>query len=123
VDLGQQLAEAFQRRFGTGFERLGVEARGAVDLRLVAVGAPDQVRLQADEGIAAADRAALHRFQQEAVGTAVGQLHEGRNGGLQVGDDLRVDDLAAAFVMDRPEILEGRREAHGRVPMAGYCSR
>ena len=44
----------------------GVGQRRAIDLGRFAVGAPDQVRLEADDRIAAARGAAFDGFEQEA---------------------------------------------------------
>src|SRR3546814_19114235 len=63
--LVEQLAQRLERRLMAGLEAVLVEAGVAVDFGLAAVAAPQQVRLQADDRITAAHRAALDRFQQE----------------------------------------------------------
>ena len=81
-----QRAQRLERRLGAGREGVGLGARAAVDLGLRAVGAPDQIRLEPDDRIAAAHRAAFHRLQQKAHRLAAAELEEGRDRRLQVGD-------------------------------------
>ena len=65
---GQKFAQGFRRGLGAGFERILVEADLPVDLGLLALAAPEQVWLQADNRIAAADGSALDGFQQAGPG-------------------------------------------------------
>ena len=87
---------ACERRLGAGRERVGLCARAAVDLGAGAVGAPDQVGLDADDRIAAAHGAAFHRLEQEAHRPAAAELQKGRDRRLQVGDQRRPHDLRLA---------------------------
>ena len=64
--LGDQGAQRLQRRRGRRRERFRIMLRRAVDLRLRAVAAKDDVRLKPDDRIAAADLATLDRFKQKA---------------------------------------------------------
>ena len=109
------LLEDGERVVGDGFEGGDVEAGAPVDLGLALAAAPDQVRLETDERVAAADRPALDRFQQEAVGAAVGQLEHRRNRRLQVGDQRRPDDLRpSGGIGGGPQsLLQGRNSIAG----------
>ncbi|MDQ1153347.1 hypothetical protein QE389_000546 [Brevundimonas sp. SORGH_AS 993] len=65
------------------------------DLRPVGATAPDDVGVQRQDGVAALDRPAFHRFQQTGVGAVPTQLQEGRNRRFQVVDQATDDDLGA----------------------------
>src|SRR3546814_8922840 len=84
--LVEQLAQRLERRLMAGLEAVLVEAGVAVDFGLAAVAAPQQVRLQADDRITAAHRAALDRFQQAGPRPAVSEFEESRDRRLEVGD-------------------------------------
>ena len=84
----------------------------AVDLGPAAAAAPDQVRLEADDRIPPARRAALHAFQQEGVGLAVGELEEGGDRGFEVGDPDGPGQRAAPGIVGRAE--GGEAGAHRR---------
>ena len=98
-----------------GSNASAVEAGAPVDLGAVAAAAPDQVGLDAQDRIAAADRAAGHALQQEAEGAAIGELEQGRDRRLQVGHQRGRDHL-------RPARLVGGGEAR-RSPAATSMSR
>ena len=70
---GDQVAQAVQRAAGLGREAAGGDVGALGDLGLVAAAAPDQVGLERDDRIAAAQGAALDRFEQEGVGPARGR--------------------------------------------------
>ncbi len=89
--------------------------RRPADFRVVAVGPEDQVRVQADHRIAAAYRAALHRFQQEGIGAARRQLQIGRHRRLQVGDETRPHDLGATGLIGCAEFFKRWLDLHYRV--------
>ena len=78
--------------FSTSKAALFVE-RLAVDLGPVAEGAPDDVGSDADDRVAPAHGAALHRFQQAADGLPVAQLQGRRDRRLEVGDEPRPHHL------------------------------
>ena len=59
----------------------------------IAAAAPDQVGLEADRRVAPAHRAALDRFEQEAVGPAFGELEHRRDRRLEIGDQRGPDHL------------------------------
>ena len=82
--LRDQLPQAVQCRLGAGLESVAVEPCPPVDLGPVAAAAPDQVRLDAQDGVAAADGAAGDALEQEAVGPALGELEQRRDRCLQV---------------------------------------
>ena len=94
--LGQERAQRFEGRQLLGLEGVRMALRLAVDLGLVTEGAPDNVGVDADDGIAAAHRTALDRFQQAAHGAPVGQLEHGRDGRLEIGDQARPYHLRSA---------------------------
>ena len=85
--------------------------------------APDHVRLEADDRVAAAHRAALDRFQQEGVGPPVGQLEIGRDRRLEVGDQLGPDELRLAGVVGRGEGVEVGRDRHRLLTAAAAAGR
>src|SRR5262249_7002709 len=89
-----------------------VDAGPAVDLGLVLEAAPDHVRLEADDRIAAAYRAALDRFQQEGGGATVRPLEISPDRRLEVGDQLAPDELRLAPVIRVGEGVELRRDGH-----------
>jgi hypothetical protein len=71
-------------------------ARGTVDLGTAFDGAPDQVGVETDDGIASAYGAALDRFQEKAHGPAGRDLEKSRHRSLQVGDQRGPHDLRLA---------------------------
>jgi hypothetical protein len=87
--------------------------RLAIDFGDVAAAAPDQIRLEANDGIAAACLAALNAFQQERIfprppfGIHT-QLQESGNRRLQVGDMTGIDRLGLVLVIDACESREIR---------------
>ena len=92
-DSCEQGAQRGERRLRLGLEGVGLGDRRAVDLGLVADGAPDEIGLEADDGVAPAHGAALHRFQQEAHRPPGAQLQLGGDRRLEVGDEARPHDL------------------------------
>lgn len=79
LELGRrdQGAQGFQR--GPVFRRedVGQNVGAARDLGLAVPAAPDHVRRQGDEGVAAVDGAALDRLEQAGVTPPVPDLQEG----------------------------------------------
>jgi len=71
-----------------GFRRetVGIVQRGAIDLGFAASAAPDQVRLQSDDGVAAARFPALHAFQQKGIVACRAAAFEAQ---LEIGGDRR----------------------------------
>src|SRR6185437_9801769 len=107
-----QRAQRVQRPALDRLEGMRIDAGAAVDLGLVPGAAPDHVRLEADDRVAAAHRTALDRFQQEGVGPAVGQLEIGGDRRLEVGDQLGPDELRLAPVVSAREGVELGRDGH-----------
>ena len=114
--LGDQRAQRIERRRAARLERLGVSARAAIDRGLAVMRAPDEVRLEADDRIAAAHRAALDRLEQEAHGFATAELQEGGDRRLEIGDERRPNDLRFAARVPRGKGVLGRLDLHD------YCS-
>ena len=81
-------------------------------------GAPDQVGLEADDRIAAAHGAAFDRFEQEAHRPAVGDLQEGRDRRLEVGDQRGPDHLRLAARVAFRELCCLRLDLHGGAQLA-----
>ena len=105
----QQGAQRLQgRRASRPRRHDGFGERLAVDLGPVAEGAPDDVGSDADDGVAPAHGAALHRLQEAADGLPVAQLQGGRDGRLEVGDEPRPHHLRLALA-----IALGERGARG----------
>ena len=97
--LGQQGAQRFQRRQLVDLEGGQIGLRTPVDLGLAAEGAPDDIRGDADDRVASAHGAALHRFQQAADGLPVAQLQRRRHRRLEVGDQPRPHHLGRALAI------------------------
>ncbi len=79
-----------------GLEGVGLGNGCAIDEGLLAFGAPHDVGLEPDHGVASARRAAFHRFQQEAHGAPGGELQVGGDRRLQVGDQAHPYNLRGA---------------------------
>src|SRR6185437_1032484 len=107
-----QRAQRVQRPALDRLEGMRIDAGVAIDLGLVPGAAPDHVRLEADDRVAAAHRAALYRFQQEGVGPAVGQLEIGGDRRFEVGDQFGPDELRLAPVIGTGEGVELGRDGH-----------
>ena len=101
--LRQQRPERSKRGQRRGRERVRVRLGRAVDLGLGPVGAPDEIRLAADDGIAAARGAPFHQLQKEAVRPLMRELQHGRDRGLQIGDQPRPGHLRHALVVTARE--------------------
>ncbi len=114
--LGDQGAQRGERAAGDGLERCRVRARLAVHLGAVAEAAPDQVGLEADEGIAPARGAAFDRFEEEAVGPPIRQLEHGRDRRLEIGDQRRPYQHRPAVGVALSEIREAGGELHRARP-------
>ena len=71
---------------------MGDAAHGAVflDDRLLLPDAEDQPRVRPEEAVPRPFLSPFHALQQEDVG-AVGQFHQGRDGGFRIGEDLPAD--------------------------------
>ncbi len=115
--LGDQAAQGLQRRLGAWHEAIAGRACAAVDLGLAVDGAPDEVRLEPDDRVASAHRAAFDRFQQKALRPALGDLQERRYRCLEVGNEGGPDDLRLA-----PRVALGERrclrlDLHGNISL------
>ena len=108
-----QRAQCLERRLGAGHEGIRLRARAPVDLGARAIGAPDQVGLDADDGMAAAHCAAFHRLQQEAHRLAAAELEKGRDRRLQVGDQRGPHHLRLAAAVAFGECGFRRLDLHG----------
>ena len=108
---------------GQGVKASGFAARVAVDLGAAAVGAPDQIRLDADDRMAAAHRAAFHQLEQEAHRLAAAELEERRDRRLQVGDQRRPHHLRFAAGVTFGEDALRRLDLHSlRFYLAGRAA-
>ncbi len=96
---------------GASLEGVVLDAGAAVDLGSTRAAAPDEIWLEADEGVAVA-HAALDGFEEEGVGPSVGELEHGRDGRVEIGDQRRPDDLRHAAAVGRGEIVESGRRGH-----------
>ena len=72
---------------GTATKASRPVARVAIDLGAAVAQAPDQVGIEPDDRVASAHRAALDGFEQEAHRPAGGELEEGGDRRLEVGDE------------------------------------
>ena len=88
---------------GEGAKAFGSDCGRTVDLGLGAVGAPDQIGLAADDGIAAARGAPLHQLQKKAVRPLMRELQHGRDRRLQIGNQPRPGHLRHALVVTARE--------------------
>ena len=75
--LGNDVAQRRERRIAGRYESGGIGGRRAVDLGALAVDAEDKVRLEPDDRIAAAHRAALDRLQKKTHRPSAGDLEKG----------------------------------------------
>ena len=89
------LRSAASEFLGAGREARKI--RRARDLRACALGAEEQIRIEAEHRIAPAHRAAFDRFQQKGVPPAAGELQEGGDRGFEVGDEPGEDELRLAL--------------------------
>ena len=96
---------------GTGLELVAVDACAPVDLGLGAATAPDEIGLEADEGVAVA-HAALDGFEEERVGAPVGELEHGADGRVEIGGERRPHDLGGTTSVGLGEGVEGGSYAH-----------
>ena len=101
---GQKRAQRFKRVASQIGEGGLVKARLAVDAALGAVALPDQIRLHADDGVAATHLAASDRFQHERVGARLGQFQHQADGRIQIGSQPGIDQLVAPLL---PGCLKG----------------
>src|SRR5262249_15312742 len=92
---GHERTQRLERRLVAGREG-AVAARRAVDLGTALDRAPDEIGLEPDDRVATAHRAAFDGFQQEAHGTAAGDLEERRDRRLKVGNQGGPDHLRLA---------------------------
>ncbi len=113
-----QLAQRDQRLVRAGLERVGIGGGAPVDLGGVAAAAPDHVRLDADHRVAPARGAALHGFEQEAVRLLAGDLEEGRDRRLKVGDQRGRDHLRLAARIGAREVRFVGCQAHAWSPIS-----
>ncbi len=118
---GDQRAQGNERRLGTGREKLRVGQRVAGDLGTTGAGAEHDVGVEPDHRVAAAYRAALDRFEQEAApGAARRQLQVGRHRRFEIGDQGRGNKLRLARGVPWREGFEGwkRHQLPGSLPSA-----
>ena len=107
---GDQRAQSVERMALQSLERIGIEARLTVDPAFGAAAIPDQIGLHADYGIAPADLAAGHRFKHEVVFARARQLQ--RDGRIEIGGQLQIQNLFLARGPTGFEFLEGRGQFH-----------
>ena len=106
-------AQCCKGRFVARREAVGLVAHPAVDLGTSRHGAPDEIGVETDDGIASAHCAALHQFQQEAHGARAGDLEKRRHRGFEIRDQRGPDDLrlAAGVSLGKRRCL--RLDLHG----------
>ena len=90
----------------------GCGLRRPVDLRPPVVDTKYEIRFQTDNGVTAAHRAALNRFQEKAHGPRTGNLEKSRDRRFQIGDERGPYDLRLARRVTRCERLSRRLEVH-----------
>ena len=93
-------------------ERVRVANRIAIDRRIVVLAFPKEIRLQTDKRVSAADRAAFHRFQKEAIGAVPGQLEHSRYGRFEVRHQPAPNDLRFARLVAAGKRWEIRTRLH-----------
>ena len=107
---------------GQGANARASVRRLVVDFGTVAAASPDQVGIAADERVAPADGTALDRFQQEAVGAALGELQHRRDGRVQVGHQHRPENLRASVVVGTDELRKIGSNVHRTCRADQSCS-
>ncbi len=115
--LRYQRAQSLQWRLGASDECIGVGAGRAIDLGLRAVRAPDQIRLDPDDRIAATHGTALHRLEQEAHCFAAAKLQKGGDGRLKIGHQRGPHHLRLSAAVVVGEDAFRRLNLHE----IGYC--
>ena len=108
------VAQHVQRVTRHVLKRIRVIARGTVHRRCVALAAPDQIRLHANDGIAPAHLAAGHRFQHKCVFSSPRQLEHQRHRRIQISRQTGIDDLVLARAIASGKIVKRRGQCHGR---------
>ena len=86
----------------------------ALNLGIAAAHAPYLARLDADDRVAAAHRAAFDRFQQEAVRPPGRQLEHCRYRRLEVGNQTRPDHLCLAGIVGARKLGDARLDQQGQ---------
>ena len=111
---GDQGAERLEGRHGLRRELSGRHACAARQLGLLPPAAPDHVRVERQDRIAALDRAAFDRLQQAGIGPVAAELQEGRDRRLKVVDQPPDDDLrtAAGQTLDEADAARVLRLDH-----------
>ena len=74
--------------------------------------APDEIRFDADDGVAAARFPALYALEQEGVVAGLCQFQPGRDRCLEIGNPPREQYLAAALAIIPLEDVEIRLDLH-----------
>src|SRR5690606_37680881 len=113
----QERAQRIERRFRTGDEGIRLLAGIAIDFGFAAGAAPDGIGGEAQDRIAAANRAALHRLQQKRMGPLAAQLEERRYRRLQIGNKRRPGKLRLATLVTRREGRRRRRYIHDQLTL------
>src|SRR5262245_16926166 len=95
--------QGLQRRLGEiVFDEVLLRLPRVLDFRLPVAAAPDDVRIQPYDRIAAARFAALHAFEQKGVLLFLTELEKDGNGRFEVGHQPHEDRLRPAlFVFGR----------------------
>ena len=109
----EQFPQRLERPRLAGLERVRVLEGIFVDLGAVALGAPQNVGIEADDRITAPDGAAFDGFEEERVRPVGGELQHRRDGRLKIGDQLRGDQLGCAFRIALGEFGKRRLDLHG----------
>ena len=82
-----EMAQFYQGVTGQRFERLAVMLPLAVDRAGMALGAEHEVRIEAQQAVAAAHGAAFHRFQQKVAAPFGEELQSGGDRRFGIGDE------------------------------------
>jgi hypothetical protein len=98
-------------------ECVGFGASRAIDLGFRAVRAPDQIRLDPDDRIAAAYGTAFHRLEQEAHCFAAAKLQKGGDRRLKIGHQCGPHHLRLSAPVVVGESAFRRLNLHE----IGYC--
>ncbi len=90
---GDERAQGVQGRLGFRHVYGPGDIGAGCQFGLFAETAPHQIGRQGDDRVAAGQRAALDRFEQEGIGAAARQLEVGRNRRFQVVDQLAANNI------------------------------
>ena len=109
---GDDVAQRCERRIVGRHKSSRIGERRAVDLGALAVDAKDEIRLEPDDRIAAAHRAAFDQLQKKAHRPSAGDLEKCRDRRFQIGDQSGPDELRLAGRVTRREGLRRRLDLH-----------